>query len=98
MEREADLSRGMALGCFYSNLCKWACLHCARFLCEPGSQTYQSIEPRFTVLFLHLARTEVCEKDGENKKRERREREHTTGRQRVEVCADISEKAIQHIV
>lgn len=45
MEREADLSRGMALGCFYSNLCKWACLHCARFLCEPGSQTYQSIEP-----------------------------------------------------
>lgn len=45
MEREADLSRGMELACFYSNLCKWACLHSAGFSCEVGSQTCHSIEP-----------------------------------------------------
>lgn len=45
MEQEADLSRGMGLGCFYSNLCKWACLHYSGFLCELRSERYQSIEP-----------------------------------------------------
>lgn len=46
MEQETEPSGGMALGCFYSNLCKWACLHYAGFLCEPGSQMYHSIEAR----------------------------------------------------
>lgn len=45
MEQEADLSRGMELDCFYSNLCKWACLHYSGFLCEWRSERYQSIEP-----------------------------------------------------
>lgn len=29
-------AEGWRSGCFCSNLCKWACLHCAGFLCEPG--------------------------------------------------------------
>lgn len=46
MEPELDLSTEVALGCFYSNLCKWACLHCAGFFSEPGSQTNHWVDPR----------------------------------------------------
>lgn len=35
-----------AAACFYSNLCKWACLHYAGFLCEARSQTDHSVGPQ----------------------------------------------------
>lgn len=64
MKQEADLSRGMALGCFYSNLCKWAYLHYAGFLCEAGScHSTGPWGPRVEfAVFLRLKLTEVCEK------------------------------------
>lgn len=38
--------RDGATACFYSNLCKWACLHYAGFLYEARSQTDHSVGPQ----------------------------------------------------
>lgn len=75
MEWEADLRRGIKLGCFYSNLCKWVCLHLLQdslWIEVTDVQLYRTMGARvwFTVPVLHLAVMEVCEKDTVNKEKE----------------------------